>query len=220
MSMNFSGAVVSSVGSAHVRQSLVQACTCSQVLQVPLKCTVSSIKCRVLSCWICHFQRSSPSLFILASSVCKSLQCLISALTQGGKGGHLFRLTCSVLLWGRRDTANRLCWHMWGVLRVGVPHWFCHSPRQCVLPASTLLSLQDALQGHDSKWALHFMQFPGLSHACSQVFYRSRDPDGLCVLCPSQVQAAETRCFMSALSQVGHESIPLTGPSCCFLGVP
>ena len=38
--------------------------------------------------------------FILASSVCWSLQCLISALTQGGKGGHLFRLTCSVMLWG------------------------------------------------------------------------------------------------------------------------
>ena len=34
------------------------------------------------------------SLFILASSVCKSLQCLISALTQGGEGGHLFRLSC------------------------------------------------------------------------------------------------------------------------------
>ena len=64
------------------------------------------------------------------------------------------------------------------------------------------------------------MQFPGLSRACSQVLYRGRDSDGLCVLCPSQVQAAETRCFMSALSQVGHESFPLTGPSCCFLGVP
>ena len=41
------------------------------------------------------------SLFILAFSVFKSLQCLISALTQGGKGGHLFRLTCLVVLWER-----------------------------------------------------------------------------------------------------------------------
>ena len=40
--------------------------------------------------------RAASSLLILASSVCKSLQCLISALTQGGKDGHLFRLTCSV----------------------------------------------------------------------------------------------------------------------------
>ena len=29
-------------------------------------------------------------LFILASSVCWSLQCLISTLTQGGGGGHFF----------------------------------------------------------------------------------------------------------------------------------
>ena len=37
---------------------------------------------------------------ISASSVCKSLRCLTSTLTQGGKGGHLLRLTCSVVLWG------------------------------------------------------------------------------------------------------------------------
>ena len=43
--------------------------------------------------------RAVPSsLFILASSVGKSLGCLISALAQEGKGGHLFRLTCSVVL--------------------------------------------------------------------------------------------------------------------------
>ena len=43
----------------------------------------------------------------LASSVCWSLQCLISALTQGGGGGHFVRLTCSVVLWGGRDAANK-----------------------------------------------------------------------------------------------------------------
>ena len=40
---------------------------------------------------------------VLASSVCWSLQCLISALTQGSGGGHFFRLTCSVALWGGRE---------------------------------------------------------------------------------------------------------------------
>ena len=45
-------------------------------------------------------------LFILASSVCRSLHCLFSALTQGGEGGHLFRLTWSVVLWGGRNNAN------------------------------------------------------------------------------------------------------------------
>ena len=46
------------------------------------------------------------SLFILASSVCKSLLFLMSTLTQGGEGSHLFRLTCSFVLWGGRNTAN------------------------------------------------------------------------------------------------------------------
>ena len=44
---------------------------------------------------------------VLASSVCWSLQCLISALTQGGGSGHFFRLTCSVVLLGGRNTANK-----------------------------------------------------------------------------------------------------------------
>ena len=47
-------------------------------------------------------------LFILASSVCWSLQFLISDLTQGGEGGHLFRLTCSVVLWEGRNTGNNI----------------------------------------------------------------------------------------------------------------
>ena len=57
--------------------------------------------------------KTSPSvtskvvLSVLASSVCWSLPCLISALTQGGGGGHFFRLTCSVLLWEGRNTANK-----------------------------------------------------------------------------------------------------------------
>ena len=50
------------------------------------------------------------SLLILASSVCKSLQYLISALTQEGEGSHLFGCTCSVVLWRGRDTANKCHW--------------------------------------------------------------------------------------------------------------
>ena len=57
-----------------------------------------------------------------SSSSYKSLQCLISTLTQRGKGGHLFRLTCSVVLWGGRNTASKYHWHVWGVLTVYGPH--------------------------------------------------------------------------------------------------
>ena len=128
-----------------------------------------------------------PSLFLLASFVSKSLQRLICTLTQGGKGSHLFRLTCSVVLWGRRDIAKKYCWHVWGVLTMDGPHWVCHSPRQRVLPGSTVLRLQGALQGHCPKWTLHFMPFSGLSHSGSWVLHRGTGPDGLCVLCPSQI---------------------------------
>ena len=54
-----------------------------------------------------HFQGGS---LCLTSSVCWSIQCLISILTQGVGGGHFFfffRLTSSVALWGGRDAANK-----------------------------------------------------------------------------------------------------------------
>ena len=67
------------------------------------QCLVSA-NYRVLICCTCHCQ--SGFLFVIfffffwgwgwASSLFRSLQHLISALTQGGEGGHLFGLTCSV----------------------------------------------------------------------------------------------------------------------------
>ena len=56
--------------------------------------------------------KTSPSVTSKAvpsvlASVCWSFQCLISTLTQGGGGGQFFRLTCSVVLWGGRNTANK-----------------------------------------------------------------------------------------------------------------
>ena len=48
---------------------------------------------RILTFYTCFFQ-SGLLFFILASSVCKSLQCLISTLKQESKSGLLFRLTC------------------------------------------------------------------------------------------------------------------------------
>ena len=60
-------------------------------------------------------------------------------------------------------------WHVWAVLAVDGPQWACHSPRWHVLPRSTLLHLQGALQGHCPKWSLHFVHFPGLSRSGSHV---------------------------------------------------
>ena len=51
-----------------------------------------------------HFQGDSLCL----TSVCWSLQCLISVLTQEGVVVNtFFRLTCSVSLWGGRDAVNK-----------------------------------------------------------------------------------------------------------------
>ena len=124
ISRNFSGAVVSSVGSVQFQRA-----TCSSLHLFsrsigPLQCLVD-VNYRVLICCTCHFQ-SGSLLFILASSVCKSLQCLNSILTQGCKGGHSLRLTCSVVLWGGRDAANKYPRCVWGVLAVSGPHRHAH----------------------------------------------------------------------------------------------
>ena len=126
------------------------------------------------------------SLFTLASSVCKSLQCLISTLTQGGEGGHLFRVTCSdVLGAGRggravRNPANKYHWCVWGVLTVSGPHWVCLPLTACVPFQSTLLRLQVALPGNCLKQALGCMHFPDLRHSDSgsRVLHKGTDSVG------------------------------------------
>ena len=124
----------------------------------------------VLICCTCHLQNDSL-LFILASSVCKSLQYLTSTLTHGGEGGHLFRLPCSVVLWDR------------GVLQTNITG-VCGECSQCLghtgfAPAHG--KLQVALQGNCLKQALGCMQFPGLSHSGSgsRVFHKCTDSVGL-----------------------------------------
>ena len=74
----------------------------------------------------------------------------------------------------------------------------------CVLSQSTLLRLQVALQL--SKAGLGCVPFPGLSHSGSgsSGTPQRRRLGWACVLCPSQVQAAQvTRCLVSALFHVG-----------------
>ena len=123
-----------------------------------------SINCRILIYCTCHCWGSSHFFAYLASSFCKSLQCLIPTLTRGGKGGHLLTLTCSVVLW-RRDTTNKYHWHVWGVLTLNGTHWVFHSPRWCGLPRSTLLRLQSSLRGHCPTWVLYFVPFQDPSHS-------------------------------------------------------
>ena len=140
----------------------------------PFQCLVNA-NYRVLICCTCHFQ-SGSLLFILASSVCKSLQYLTSTLTQGSEGGHLFRLTCSIVLWGGRNTANKYHWHVWGVLAVSRPHWVCPcSQRVCF--HGLHFSGSRLLCWNSLRWALGCVHFPGLSHSGSgsQVLHKGTD---------------------------------------------
>ena len=134
----------------------------------PLQCLIN-INYRVLIYFTCHFQ-SSFHFFVYFDFLCLQVSSVSNFCSDtGGKGGHLFRLTCSVVLWGGRDPANKCQWCMWGVLTASGPHWVCPSSRQCVLPQSTLLRLQVALQDHCPKQALCFLNFPGLSHSVSRL---------------------------------------------------
>ena len=129
---------------------------------------------------------------VLASSVCWSLQCLISAF-------FFFRLTCSVALWGGRDAANK---QHWCVFVVSQPHWaWPRSP--CVHPPCPHSSGSRLLHWEPSEAG------PGL-HAPPRSkplkFRHSGSPQRhrlgwACVLCPSQVQAAQVmRCLVSAVA--------------------
>ena len=83
-------------------------------------------------------------------------------------------------IWGGKNTANKYCWHVWGVLTVYGPHWVCPSSQHCVFSGSTLLRLQVALQGYCPKQALHFLHFPNLScsGSVSQVLSKGTDSVG------------------------------------------
>ena len=101
----------------------------------PFQCLVNA-NYRVLICCTCHFQGGSI-FFILASSVCKSLQFLISILAQRGEGGHLLRLTCSVGMWGGRNSVNIYPWHVLGMLAVYGPQGLPQLTTACAFPVYT-----------------------------------------------------------------------------------
>ena len=153
-------------------------------------------------------------LFILASSVCWSLQCLISTLTQGGGGGHLFRLTCSVVLWGGRGTANKCPWCVWGVLAVSLPHWVCPRSRRVCFPGlhcsgSRLLCREQALG---------YMHFASLScsGSGSRVLHKGTDSVGpaFCALPRSE----QLRRFASAVTPGAGSCITSPSQPLGFLG--
>ena len=110
-----------------------------------------------------------------------------------------FKLTCSVLLWEGWNTANK---YNWSVLRVIQPPWACPRSRRMCFPSLHCSSsrffsweLSDVAPGlhalPESK-LLRF-RFLGTPQRCRLSW--------ACVLCPSQVRAAQTtRCLASTVA--------------------
>ena len=138
-----------------------------------------------------------------------------------------FRLICSVVLWGGKNTANKYHWCVWGVLAVTRPHWVCPRSQYVCFPSlhcsgSRLLCWELSEAG------------PGL-HALPRSkplrFRFSGTPQRHrlgwpCILCPSQVLAAQvTRCLVSAAAprwwlQRITSPVPAAQLSGCRTGAP
>ena len=114
----------------------------------------------------------------------------------------IFRLTCSVVLWGGRNIANKYHSHVWGVLTVSQPHWVCPRSRRVCFPClhclgSRLLcwELSEAsprLYALPRSKLLRF-RYLGSPQRCRLGW--------ACVLCPSQVRAAQaTRSLASSFT--------------------
>ena len=113
-------------------------------------------------------------------------------------------LTCSVVLWGGRDTANKYPWRVWAVLTVFQPHWVCPAHSLCAFPGYTAQAPGCSPGNCQAGPGLH-----ALSRSKPLRFRFSGTPQRrrlgwACVLCPSQVQAAPvTRCLGSVVAPVG-----------------
>ena len=132
-----------------------------------------------------------------------------------------FRLTCSVVLWGGSNTANKYHWRVWGVLAVSQQYWVCPRSRRVCFPSlhcsgSRLLcrELSDAGPGLYALPRSKPLRFRFLGTP------QRRRLGWACVLCPSQVQAAQvTRCLVSAVApswRLCLAAFPV--PAACFSG--
>ena len=127
----------------------------------------------------------------MASSVCKSLQYLTSALTQVCEGGHLFRLAYSIVLWGGRNTANKYHWHVGEYLQCMNHTGFAPSHVGC-------------------------MCFPVLHCLGSRLLCWGTIYDGPRVACTSQIYATQVQVLgysTKAQTQLGLHFVPYPGPS-------
>ena len=112
-------------------------------------------------------------------------------------------LTCSVMLWGGRNTANKYHQRALGVLgAVSRPYWVCPLSQHVCFPSlhcsgSSLLfwelyEVGPGLRALPRSELLRF-RFSGTPQRCRLVW--------ACILCPSEVQEVQvTRCLASTVA--------------------
>ena len=127
-----------------------------------------------------------------------------------------FKLTCSVMLWRRRNTAIKYYWCVWGVLTVS--HHTCFAPAHsmCAFPVYTAQVLGSSA-GNCLRLALSCRHFPGLSHtgSGSPVLHKGLDLVGpaFCALLRSKSQVQVLRYSTKAQTWLGLCFVPIPGPS-------
>ena len=153
-------------------------------------------------------------MFILASSVCKSPQCLISTLTQGTE--VVTYLGSRVQLCHReRGLLQTNLTGVCGELTFSGPPWVCPTHGMCAVPVYTAQA--PGCSAGDLSKAGHGLH--ALPRSKLLRFRFSGTPQGhrlgwACVLCPSQVRAARaTKSLGSTLPQVCGASYHLPHPS-------
>ena len=182
----------------------------------PVQCLVND-NYRVLICCTCHFQSQSLFLFILASSVCRSPQCLISALTQGGEGGHTYLGSFVQLCCGEGGTLQinitGVCWecsqcmdHIGFAPAHGAYAFLVYTAQAPGCSARELSKVGPGFRALSRSKLLRF-RFSGTiqRHRLSWV----------CILCSSQVQQLrQPGAFQGHCPRwAGHVNL-LPGPSC------
>ena len=132
----------------------------------------------------------------------------------GGEGGHLFRLTCSVLQWGGRNTASKPHWRVWGVLAVSQPQWVCPAHGVCAFMFYAAQAL-GCSAGELSEAGPGLRVLPGLScsGSGSRALHKGADSVGpaFCAL-PRSEQLSRPGAWQSQ-SPPGGEGISSPPPS-------
>ena len=168
-----------------------------------------------------HLSLSKAVPFVYLASVCRSLQCLISSLTQWAEMvsclGLLVQSCC-----GEGGALQTNITGVWGALAVFRPHWVCpHSRRMCF---PRLHGLGSRLLYRERALSCVYFPGPGCSNSGFRVLHKGPDSVGPAFYAfPGRSSSGNQELDKSTLSGCSGPYC-LRGPSlsfqACWSGVP